>query len=175
MNRVCNRCHAGRQAYLFGFPFDLVEKVKNRAKQEIEIGVSSISYPSPMLAFEEWPKVAADVAADVQAPRRNIDVFMKYDASQEMRLVGVKTRKIHNRLPSPKGASGGGIWQGTGPRKWHVSGPRKTIWHVGKVKLIAIQSAWDKDRKYIRGVQIRHWIELIARDYPDLRKQLSEF
>jgi len=118
--------------------------------------VHSFTYPNSVLAVDEWPTVPNDAVP----PKRTVDLFIPYDVTEEMI---VDRRGSGNRLPNPKGASGGGIWQGTGPLKG-------SLWHVGKVKLIAIQSGWDEKRKYIRGVQIKQWVRLIERDYPDLRE-----
>ncbi len=146
----------GRTAFLYGCPFALTKHAVDHKRRETIIGIHSFTYPNCTLATDEWPSVPRSA----QPSNKNIDLFIRYDVTEEMIGHG-------NRLPNPEGASGGGIWQGTGPVKG-------AVWHVGKVKLIAIQSAWDEKRKYIRGVQIKHWIRLIERDYPDLQPHVSK-
>jgi hypothetical protein len=149
----------GRMAFLYGCPHALIKNAVNHKRREAIIGFHSFTYPNAVLAVDEWPAVPKDAVP----PKRSVDLFIPYDVTEEMIVI----RPVRgNRLPNPKGASGGGIWQGVGPLKG-------AVWHVDKVKLVAIQSSWDEQRKYIRGVQIKQWVRLIERDYPDLRPRLE--
>lgn len=161
LDRICDSGpgQAGRIAFLYGNPFALVERfVNHKAKQRI-IGIHSFTYPNATLAYDEWPTVPRDA----EAPRKSVDLFIPYDVTEDM----IVDRGHGTRLPNPRGASGGGIWQGIGPIN-------DGLWHAEKIKLIAIQSNWDEERKYIRGVQIKHWLRLVEEDYPDLRKELGK-
>jgi hypothetical protein len=149
---------AGRMAYLFGCPTALAKRGVNHQAKTIVAAIQSLTYPSAVLAPDEWPKLPKKFPP----ARKSADLFMTYDRTEEMVVEG----KRGGNLPNPVGASGGGIWQMTGPKD-------DGVWHVGKVKLIAIQSAWDEKLKYIRGVQVRHWLKLVSRDYPDLRSSLT--
>lgn len=161
VDRLCDAGpgRSGRIAFLYGCPYALIRKGVNHKLQQAIIGIHSFTYPNSVLAVDEWPTVQRNA----ETPKRAVDLFIPYDVTEEM----IVSHRFGNRLPDPKGASGGGIWQGTGPVKGGV-------WHVGKVKLIAIQSSWDEKRKYVRGIQIKHWIRLIERDYPDLQSELSK-
>lgn len=162
IDRLCDAGpgQPGRIAFLYGCPFALIKNAVNPKRREKIIGIHSFTYPNSTMAVEEWPTVPRDA----EPPRRSVDLFIPYDVTAE---TIVDRGGSGNRLPNPEGASGGGICQGIGPKK-------DGVWHVGKVKLIAIQSSWDKKRKYIRGVQIKQWVRLIEKDYPDLKKHLHQ-
>ena len=69
-------------------------------------------------------------------------------------------------LPDPQGMSGGGLWdQG-------FSG--NTLWHPEDASLIGVQSSWHPESRYVRVVQIVHWLRLVHEHYPDLRLTLEK-
>ncbi len=74
---------------------------------------------------------------------------------------------------TPHGFSGGGLWKFHPPEPGEIYSPRNA-------RLYGIQYEWhdnddiDKGRR-IYCVPIRHWINLIASNYPDLRGALSQF
>ena len=111
-------------------------------------------YWTTPLMPKQWPRVGKHDTP----PDYSIDVFLEYPETE--------SRDVHtnrpSKVPNAVGMSGGGIWdQGFGLRK---------IWDPRDCKLYAIQSGWEERKRYLRGVQIGHWIELVASDYPDLAK-----
>lgn len=68
--------------------------------------------------------------------------------------------------PEPHGMSGGGFWQRSAMLD------DKQLWQPDALCLAAIQSGFFRKRSYLLGVQIAHWLELIADEYPDLREML---
>jgi hypothetical protein len=105
----------------------------------------------------EWPTVPA--GAEPANPE--VDIFLNYP-EDEVTEDGVTPFN----LPHPGGMSGGGIWD-----QEMFQGE---LWDPNAVKLIGIQSRWDENGRYLRGVQIVHWLRLVFRDFPDLRSTLLE-
>jgi len=66
----------------------------------------------------------------------------------------------------PGGYSGGGIWD------QHFS--TEGVWTPGKATLFGMQSSWSESERYVRGVQIAHWLRLIHQHYPELQTQLEQ-
>jgi hypothetical protein len=159
VDRLCDAGpgQAGRMAFLYGFPTKLIKHAINHKRREKLFAMQSFTYTNVTFALEEWPEVPK---ADLP-PLRSRDLFIPYDVKEEMAARGGND----SHLPNPEGASGGGIWQGTGDKR--------ELWHPDKVKLIAIQSTWHEERKYVRGVQIKHWVRLIERHYPDLKRHIG--
>lgn len=107
---------------------------------------------------DEWPEVPPDSwPSDAET-----DVFLDYPDDDS--LVNEGYWPID--LPDPSGMSGGGIWD-----EGHGLDP---IWSPESVKLFAIQSGWYEKKRYVRGVQIIHWLRLIHEHYRDLRPLLEE-
>src|SRR5262249_19689497 len=57
-------------------------------------------------------------------------------------------------LPHPGGMSGGGMWD--------LGFEPGTVWSPSSAKLFAIQASWNSQQRYLRGVQIVHWLRLIC-------------
>jgi hypothetical protein len=159
----------GRIAYVFGYPFEMERRVPVSATSGA-ILIPSLTYPNPLLAPEEWPEVPA---ADRQ-PEEQVDCFLRYARDEAGKLVVPMSGTIlpevldfSNRLPAVHGMSGGGFWQ-----SWNPSG-RDTLWFPSSYELFAIQSTWNEKEQYIRGIQVRHWLDLVAGAYPDLLSEIS--
>jgi hypothetical protein len=69
---------------------------------------------------------------------------------------------------TPHGFSGGGLWAFTRPAQDELFNPAK------HVKLMGIQSNWAPTQRIVRCVPILRFLQLIHRDYPDLRQQLEQ-
>ena len=69
------------------------------------------------------------------------------------------------KLVAPGGTSGGGWWQGENV---------DSVWSAEKICLIGIQSTFNEQKKYIRGCQIHHWLRLLHKNEPKLRKTLKK-
>ena len=160
----------GRTAFVYGFPFDF-ERPKRISDSEVMLGVGSMTYPNPVLAPEEWP----DVPADNSPPDETVDCFMRYCRDDEMKTLvaigsdrNVEHSGLPRRLPAVHGMSGGGFWQ-----RWNPVEPGQ-MWYPCDYELFAIQSSWHEPGRYIRGIQIRHWLDLAAESYPDLKPLIDE-
>ena len=113
----------GRFATLYGFPFAFERQTKI-ASGFTDLGISSLSFPGPILAPEEWPS-APTIERQFD---ENIDVLMRYRqesigkfefSSLQPRPAG---RKPPDALPDVHGMSGGGIWQ-----SWKFYGPEDML------------------------------------------------
>lgn len=116
-----------------------------------------MTYWTVPLMPDEWPTVPADA----EPASTGVDIFLNYP-KEEVTEDGV----IPTALPHPGGMSGGGFWD-----QEMIKGE---LWDPNAIKLMGIQSRWDEDGRYLRGVQIVHWLRLIYRDFPDLRETLVE-
>ncbi len=93
-----------------------------------------------------------------------IDIILDYPAGDSA------TKRLDKEgpfaLPDPSGMSGGGLWdQGF---------ETQLIWKPEGASLMGIQSAWHPKERYVRAVQIIHWLRLVHQHYPDLRNILEE-
>lgn len=157
----------GQVAFLFGYPAVWASPDFDHRRRVATVPLRSMTYPNVLLARDEWPSLDADASR----ASRLCDLFMAYSIEEELKLTQDERRPqlpetVADRVPSPVGASGGGIWQNT-PR-------RRGVWYAD-LTLIGIQSAWSKPNRYIRGVQVFHWLKLIHDDYPDLRALMCDF
>jgi hypothetical protein len=118
-----------------------------------------VSYSTVPFAAGEWPvPTSGDASAD-----NSIDLFFDYP-SGDQHTIDLETGQPI-RLPDAPGTSGGGIWdQGFDIGK---------MWSPGSAVCFAIQSRWHKQQRYLRGVQVTHWLRLIYHYYRDLRRELT--
>src|SRR5688572_15371358 len=88
----------------------------------------------------------------------NVDVCLEYpdDNCSEMET------NLPAILPDPSGMSGGGVCD----QRFETG----SLWTPRDCKLFAIQSSWSESRRYLRATQIRHGVDLIRADFPDLRR-----
>lgn len=108
--------------------------------------------PTP---YSDWPHVATDPLSATN------DFIVGYPTDEQMLAEGFTPIN----LPDPGGISGGGIWdQGFDSGK---------LWAPERSALVAIQSRWCPKLRYLRGVQIHHWLRLIHSNFPDLRKSIE--
>lgn len=153
---------SGRNTYIYGFPRDYVQlRGEGRVR---ELPSASITYSQPLLDPVEWP----EVGSGARKPDRQVDCFVRYSMADEMRrtVSGTPRRRdrldgIPETLPEAFGMSGGGFWQS--------SKPKELFLHPLQYGLIAIQSSWDSRREYLRGIGIRHWLELVCDEFDDLK------
>ncbi len=118
-----------------------------------------MGFASTALDVSEWQSRVEDADTSEKA-----DVILDYP---ETGCINVETRK-EIRLESPVGFSGGGIWS--------AEFKEGKIWYSERSVLYAIQSAWHSDRRYIRAIQIVHWLNLVRSRRAGLRMLIeSEF
>lgn len=122
-----------------------------------EYGAGLLMYWTLPIPPEEWPTVRPDATP----PMPDVDIFLNYPSNEQCESDGVAPLG----LPDPHGLSGGGIWD-----QDFASGE---MWSPAALKLIGIQCSWDSRGRYLRGIQIIHWLRLIHHHYSDLRNELD--
>ena len=107
----------------------------------------------------ELPEI--DASSGDREPDDAIDIFLDYPEDGTERLdTGAPLR-----LESPEGFSGGGLWdQGF---------TTSELWSPENAVLFAIQSSWNESQRYVRAIQIIHWIDLLRSSIPQLRELID--
>jgi len=125
------------------------------SKELLESGKLAIE---PMTLLTYSPEQATSgVSVD---PR--IDMLLDY--SGEARRYD-STRRIV--LPEPHGMSGGSIWEITPPNPGQ-------IWSPDGASIVGIEKSWIRGKCQLKGTQVRHWLNLISNDFPDLSKIIKD-
>lgn len=149
-----------RSVSLIGSPGEYVEQEMRGGAKGLKAVV--ISYSTVSLDQSEWGKFAISPPADP-----SVDIILDYPAGNND-IVRIDTG-APIVLPNPQGMSGGGLWdQGFG-----INGP-DTLWTHDHAFLYGIQSAWHEKQRYVRAVQIIHWLRLVHQHYPSLRNTLEQ-
>jgi hypothetical protein len=131
-------------------------KVEIYDKHSGSIGARVLFYWTVPPRVSDWPVVSTD-PLDIAN-----DFIVDYPTDDQMKAEGFPSIN----LPHPGGISGGGIWdQGF---------ESETLWAPQKSRLIAIQSRWCSKQRYLRAIQVHHWLRLLHRDFPDLRQPIEE-
>jgi hypothetical protein len=81
--------------------------------------------------------------------------------------VGVTDFEPSMFIDKPKGFSGGGLWAFQKAPEGSLFSPLEHI------KLMGIQCARFKERRIVKCVPIRRWLELVHNSYPDLRAEIE--
>lgn len=154
--KISGTGRSDRLASLVGNPGQYLEKESRSSRQGLKAVV--ISYNSLPIGISEWPRFKADPALD-----QGVDILMHYPSG-----TGDTTQLdtgLPIELPNPEGMSGGGLWdQGFGI---------KGVWSVDDAFLFGIQRAWFSHHRFVRAVQIKHWLRLVYQHYPDLHTILD--
>jgi hypothetical protein len=146
----------GRAALLIGAPFEKNEKEIKGAARGTKTVV--IGYTSVPINNMEWPTFNADPPLD-----QSIDILMKYPSG---------TADTHRtdtgepiELPDPRGMSGGGLWD--------IGLETGEVWTTDSAFLFGIQSTWFLGKRFVRAVQIAHWLELVKDRIPELSNAIE--
>jgi hypothetical protein len=67
--------------------------------------------------------------------------------------------------PDPGGLSGAGLWR--------INMRKAGIWTFDDVQLVAVQHEAVRSDRWLRGTRIRHWLELVRDDFPDLASTID--
>jgi hypothetical protein len=148
-----------RGVIVVGSPSKKIQHFTDGVKTHL-MAFEAMPYATPLYGPKHWP----EVDPRDRAPDTEIDVFLNYP--RESLDVQPNAATSISAVPDPGGMSGGGVWD-----QGFVEG--KLLWTPRDCKLFAIQSSWEEERRYLRATQIRHWIDLIREDYPDLQDALS--
>ncbi len=150
----------GRQDYpvtLIGTPGELMQSRRDGKLTLADVIGASWNCTTEAPTGAVWPKV--DPPANPL-----FDIILDYPSGNDTaRRLETNTPTT---LPDPEGMSGGGLWdQGFG---------ENALWKPEDAFLIGVQTSWHANRRYIRAVQIVHWLRLVHQHYPDLRPTLEE-
>jgi hypothetical protein len=149
--------HPDCRCLLFGFPSEMTRSEQADPSQP-HIAFRPMCYSNAPIQPENWPvEFRADPTSDPA-----VDIFLPYDPEKEMWYSEEERGK--DNLIDPRGASGGGLWQG--------SSTKVELWNPKEVHLFGIQSRGNEKEKYVRGCQIIHWLRLLHEHYSDLRPAL---
>lgn len=88
------------------------------------------------------------------------DIFYEY-ASEGIQLQTGATTSLY----SPIGFSGGGVWD--------AGFTKGELWQPGNARLFGIQSRWLESSRYVRAIQIKHWLTFVASKFPDCRNEIA--
>lgn len=115
------------------------------------------AYSSVVMSTTEWPAMPAGV----RPADNTVDIFLPYPKDLRQLDENTDMEAYH-----PGGFSGGGIWD------QHFSA--EGLWSPEKATLFGIQSSWSESGRYLRGVQVVHWLRLVHQHYPAIRPQLEQ-
>ncbi|MHB9046787.1 MAG: hypothetical protein ACYC35_12670 [Pirellulales bacterium] len=149
--------HPDCRCLLFSYPPELMRTGQTDLSQ-LRQTFRPMCYSNAPIKPDHWPKVFSPDPVSDQA----VDIFLPYDPEKE--IWHYEENKRGDNLPEPRGAAGGGLWQGS---------PTKVeLWNAEGVQLFGIQSRWNEKEKHVRGCQISHWLRLVHEHYSDLRPAL---
>ena len=144
---------------LQGVPSELIEVTQGISRKEnsvtLRINNRILTYMTVTKAIDDWPILEESLTPSDPS----VDIFLDYP-DEEVVLEGYGAF----RPPVPVGMSGGPLWD-----MGHTTG----LWTPADCKLIGIQHEWSSSQRWLRVVQIYHWLKLIQLHYPDLRNVLE--
>jgi len=115
------------------------------------------AFTTGTLPASQWPSVpSTERPADL-----NTDVFLDYPKELRNLQQGATMGAC-----SPAGFSGGGIW--------NQNLVKGNMWLPEAATLLAIQSSWQENHRYLRATQVVHWLRLVWRYYSDIRPQIEK-
>ncbi|MGB5848968.1 MAG: hypothetical protein WBH40_10805 [Ignavibacteriaceae bacterium] len=133
--------------FVSGFPGALIDHVKeNKLLSVTPIGYLTITIDPPSIG----------------QTINKYDIF--FDYPKDGNLVFDNRAK---ELPDPKGISGGGFWS--------LNINTEGIWSNQKIKLFGIDRSWSPTKRWIKGIQIQHWLKMIIEDFPALEKEIINY
>lgn len=152
---------------MVGYPGQFLKPIAERwsgTQVERTVRCDAFTYMTATLRDADWPAGPFE-----RGPVAERDIFLHYDPEHQLHplrpdTVGSPPPSIRSAPPPLKGVSGCGIWLPA-----HVTSP---IWQP-QAFLVGIQVSYFPTQKWIRGTFIRHWLNLIARNYPDLSSEIA--
>ncbi len=121
---------------------------------------NTLCYLSFTLPMEEWPTEGIKNQTIEEQ-----DIFIDFDPGENMFTSPPNTVDISPagsmQCPELPGISGGGIWL--------LESEEGVIWKPS-IKLIGIQHSAFKKDQWMRGTLINCWLDLVAKNYPDLNR-----
>lgn len=131
-------------------------------KTAVTYKASVMTYWSVPIPPSEWSNLRVPNSNSFVPFDPKVDVVLNYCEDDVVTVADSGPQA----LPRPQGMSGGGIWD--------QDFSKGMVWSASSAKLIGIQSSWFERGRYLRGVQIIHWLNAICSDYPRLRKAIHK-
>ncbi len=145
-----------RHVAIVGGPSDYAKPVT--ADNLTEITVVTKAYLSVPYSKSDWPLVAKDS----RPASEEVDVFLPFESGD---IQDIRTGQ-DMPLDSPKGYSGGGIWD--------MAFEPGEVWNSSDMCIFAVQSSFHGESNYMRAVQVHNWLRLIFDDYEDCREEIVD-
>ena len=146
----------GRHVAFVGNPSEFARPItRSNARGIIAVTKAFLSSP---LSPAEFPTVSEnDEPSSVDT-----DLFVPFNQQD------ISDIRTGEPIPmrSPHGYSGGGVWD--------LAFEPGQLWNPDDICVIGIQSSYSEERRYMRGVQMQHWLRMIYDDYEDCRPVLEE-
>ena len=154
--------HPTHWTMVCGFPTSEIRTIHDARTREATQLFTSQAWSNNILPPENWGAVPR--SREMRPPHPDFDVIIPYNRDDEI----VSCGQIHSsaNLSDPHGMSGGGVWQPIVPTN-------SALWTVERYCLIAIQSGWPEQSRYLQSTQIIHWLRLLWNHQPELRPVLS--
>ena len=146
--------------YVAGFPRGAIDQ--QSVPGGILLSFACHLWAQPPVPIRFWSRVPRSKQLD-SSPHAEIDVFLPYDGQR--RSVRDLNRHAAQTLYKPHGLSGGGFWQPI----IHD----QPLWTPDNYGLIAIQSLWPQQGRFLQATQIVHWLNLVASHNPELSETIS--
>jgi hypothetical protein len=148
-------------ARVLGYPDEWIKPTRTSAG--MQMGCLAQSLGSFVVAPEHWKAVEKET----NYPQIDRDIVLSFDRNSDY-IDYTPELGLAKAPPNPRGMSGGGIWQ---PPERLRDGE---IWHPERSHLIGIQYDWPTWGRFLRAVQIIHWLKLVADTFPELSQTLHD-
>lgn len=125
-----------------GYPDEIIKREQTEDFNRYTVRASH--FQTMTLPADKWPENF----------NNGIHILLKYPKMVE----DVDGNSV--KIPDAPGISGGGIWA--------MNAKFDGIWSTGITNLIGIHTRWNSKERFLVGVQIQHWINLINRNYDDI-------
>jgi hypothetical protein len=150
---------------LIGYPRQSIETQESVRDQTLyrKYNFHTLTLVSELIPTSDWPK-SGDFRR--RPPQDAADVFVRFDSHGQLFEQDL-TDLDQSELPKQPGdvllagMSGCGIWLD----RYHDNG----IWRP-EPALFAIQTGANARHQWARGTQVKHWLQLVVQDYPDLTR-----
>ena len=131
--------HPECRCLLFAYSSEVIRTEQTDLSQ-LHLTFRPMGYCNAPIKPEKWPNVSSADSASDQA----VDIFLPYDPEEEMWYYEENERD--DDLPEPRGATGGGLWQGSATKVelWKCRGS-PTVWDSKQVERNGEVCAWLAD------------------------------
>jgi hypothetical protein len=150
-------------ALVVGYPSQFIRSIETALTSKDRLRVcrcDALIFRSVVLPQSEWPD---DGLQESLVAER--DLLVDFKPEQRVRPLAPgklldNTTEVDCSQLDPHGISGSGIWLA------QVK-DQNGLW-ISDVRLIGIQTGWYEQNRWLRGVQIGAWLDMVKAKYPDL-------